>query len=33
MIKIGKNVDGTKTGEGAILFDNEEECKRAYINK
>ena len=26
MIKIGTNSDGTKTGEGAILFDSELEC-------
>jgi heterogeneous nuclear ribonucleoprotein F/H len=29
-IKIGRNSDGTKTGEGAVLFKNEPECKRAF---
>lgn len=29
-IKIGKNSDGTKTGEATILFKNEDECKRAF---
>lgn len=32
-IKIGKNIDGTKTGEGAVLFKDEPECKRAYREK
>ena len=29
-IKIGKNSDGTKTGEATILFKSEDECKRAF---
>ena len=29
-IKIGTNQEGSKTGEGAILFESEEECKKAY---
>lgn len=32
-IKIGKNSDGTKTGEATILFKNEDECKRAFQQK
>ena len=32
-IKIGKNSDNTKTGEGAILFKSEDECKKAFLNK
>ena len=32
-IKIGKNVDNTKTGEGALLFQDADECKRAYLEK
>ena len=32
-IKIGKNGDNTKTGEGAILFKNEAESKRAFNEK
>lgn len=32
-IKIGKNSDGTKTGEGAVLFESESECKKAFLNK
>ena len=29
-VKIGRNADNTKTGEGAILFKDESECKRAF---
>ena len=29
-VKIGKNSDGSKTGEGAVLFKNEDDCKRAF---
>lgn len=29
-IKIGRNAEGLKTGEAAVLFDNEKECKRAF---
>ena len=32
-IKIGRNQEGTKTGEGAILFTSEDECKQAFIEK
>jgi heterogeneous nuclear ribonucleoprotein F/H len=32
-IKIGKNADNTKTGEGALLFKNEDESKRAFNEK
>jgi heterogeneous nuclear ribonucleoprotein F/H len=32
-IKIGKNQDGTKTGEGAVLFESENECKKAFLEK
>ena len=32
-IKIGRNQDNTKTGEGAILFKDEPECKRAFQQK
>lgn len=32
-IKIGRNGDNTKTGEGAILFKDEPECKRAFEQK
>jgi hypothetical protein len=31
-VKIGKTSDNSKTGEGAVLFSTEEECKRAYLN-
>jgi RNA recognition motif-containing protein len=29
-IKIGRNQDNTRTGEGAVLFKDEAECKRAF---
>lgn len=29
-VKIGRNSDNTKTGEAAILFKTEAECKRAF---
>jgi len=32
-VKIGKNSDNTKTGEGAILFKSENDCKRAFNEK
>jgi RNA recognition motif-containing protein len=32
-IKIGRNQDNTKTGEGSLLFKDEEECKRAFREK
>ncbi len=32
MVKIGENSDGTKTGEGAVLFNSEEEAGRAQKN-
>ena len=32
-IKIGKNSDNSKTGEGAILFKDENECKKAFTEK
>lgn len=32
-IKIGRNQDNTKTGEAAVLFRDEAEGKRAFINK
>lgn len=32
-IKIGRDEDNNKTGEGAILFKDEEQCKKAYEEK
>jgi RNA recognition motif-containing protein len=32
-VKIGRNQDFTKTGEGTILFKDEPECKRAFREK
>lgn len=32
-IKIGRNVDNTKTGEGALLFKTVEESKKAFNEK
>ncbi len=32
-IKIGINPDGRKTGEGAVLFKSEEDCKRGFKEK
>ena len=32
-IKIGRNVDNSKTGEGSVLFKDEAECKRAFEQK
>lgn len=32
-IKIGKDADNTKTGEAAVLFKDENECKKAYTEK
>jgi len=32
-IKIGKTSEGGKTGEGALLFNDEEECKKAFLEK
>eukprot|EP00349_Pseudokeronopsis_sp_Brazil_P008477 CAMPEP_0202956076 /NCGR_PEP_ID=MMETSP1396-20130829/633_1 /ASSEMBLY_ACC=CAM_ASM_000872 /TAXON_ID= /ORGANISM="Pseudokeronopsis sp., Strain Brazil" /LENGTH=178 /DNA_ID=CAMNT_0049672943 /DNA_START=367 /DNA_END=903 /DNA_ORIENTATION=+ len=29
-VKIGTNPDGSKTGEGAVIFSDEEEARRAY---
>lgn len=29
-IKIGRNSDNTRTGEAALLFKDESECKRAF---
>lgn len=29
-VKIGKNQDNTRTGEGTVLFKDEQECKRAF---
>lgn len=32
-VKIGRNQDNTRTGEGAVLFKSEQECKRAFLGK
>lgn len=32
-VKIGRNSDNTKTGEAAVLFKTEAECKRAFQQK
>jgi hypothetical protein len=32
-VKIGRNQDNTRTGEGSILFKDEQECKRAFREK
>ena len=32
-VKIGLNQDFTKTGEGSLLFKDEQECKRAFREK
>lgn len=32
-IKIGENSEHTRTGEAAVLFPDEKECKRAFLNK
>ena len=32
-VKIGRNLDFTKTGEGSLLFKDEQECKRAFREK
>jgi len=32
-IKIGRNHENKKTGEAALLFHSEEECKRAFREK
>ena len=32
-VKIGRNQDNTRTGEGAILFKTEQDCKKAFLSK
>jgi hypothetical protein len=32
-IKIGRHADGSKTGEGALLFKSEDESKKAFNEK
>ena len=32
-VKIGRNQDNTKTGECAVVFKDEPECKRAFQQK
>lgn len=32
-IKIGETVDKVKTGEAALLFADEKECTRAFLNR
>ncbi len=29
-VKIGRNQDNSRTGEGAVLFKSEQECKKAF---
>ena len=32
-IKIGKNEERIRTGEAALLFESESECKKAFLDK
>ena len=32
-LKFGMNAEGRKTGEGAVLFETEDDCKSAFTEK